>query len=159
MRKILTTTPASPFLAAFLLLCVLSLAACSSLVDRIVPEPPDVELVGIELVKASLLQQSFNLTLNVRNRNAQALSIQDTQFSVVINGEEFASGISKTPLELPAYGEDQISVRVNSGLLKILDNLGKVQGGEGLDYRLEGSVKVAGIPVRIPFSRNGTLLR
>lgn len=159
MRNILKTTPASPFLAGFFLLCVLSLPACSSLVDRIVPEPPDVELVGIELVKASLLQQSFNLTLNVRNRNAQALSIQDTQFSVVINGEEFASGISKTPLELPAYGEDQVSVRVNSGLLKILDNLGKVQGGEGLDYRLEGSVKVAGIPVRIPFSRDGTLLR
>lgn len=142
---------------ALLVMCALTVAGCSSLVERIVPEPPDVTLVGVELVKASLLQQTFNLTLNLKNPNDQSLSIQDTQFSAIINGEEFASGITKTPINLPAYGESEVAVRVNSGLMKVLENLGRLSTSDGLNYRLEGSVKVAGIPVRIPFSRDGTL--
>lgn len=146
-----------PGLTALVLLCALGLSACASLVDRIVPDPPDVTLVGVDLVEASLLQQTFNLTLNLQNPNDRTLAIQDTQFSAIINGEEFASGISKTPIDLPPYGEADVSVRVNSGLLKVLENLGKLTGGQGLNYRLEGSVKIAGIPVRIPFSQDGTL--
>ncbi|MEM7377832.1 MAG: LEA type 2 family protein [Pseudomonadota bacterium] len=142
---------------ALVLVCTLGLSACSSLVDRIVPDPPEVTLVGVDLVEASLLQQTFNLTLNLQNPNDRPLAIQDTQFSAIINGEEFASGISKTPIDLPAYGESDVAVRVNSGLLKVLENLGRLSSGQGLNYRLEGSVKVDGIPVRIPFSQQGTL--
>ncbi|MEM6985167.1 MAG: LEA type 2 family protein [Pseudomonadota bacterium] len=158
MRASQSNTALTLTLRAFVLACTVFVTACSSLVDRIAPDPPDVTLVGVELVNASLLQQSFNLTLNLRNPNDQTLAIQDTQFSAIINGEEFASGISKTPISLPPYGESEVAVRVNSGLLQVLENLGKLSSGQGLNYRLEGSVKIAGIPVRIPFSRDGTLV-
>lgn len=148
-----------PLLKALTLVSVLLVSACSSLVDRIVPEPPDVSLIGIELVKASLLQQTFNLTLNLKNPNDQQLAIENTEFSAIINGDEFASGVSTQPITLPAFGESTVSVRVNSGLMKILENLSRLSSSDGLNYVLEGSVKVDGIPVRIPFTRSGTLLR
>ncbi len=139
-------------------LSVLVLSACASMIDRIVPEPPDVSLVGIELVEASLLRQSFNLTLNLSNPNDQTINIQNTEFSAIINGEEFASGVSTQPISLPPFGDSTVAVRVNSGLLKILENLSRLSS-DGLNYTLEGSVKIEGFPVRIPFERTGTLLR
>jgi len=150
---------AKSIVRALVLINVLVLSACSSLVDRIVPEPPEVSLVGIELVKASLLQQTFNLTLNLKNPNDQVLAIRDTEFSAIINGSEFASGVSTQPISLPPFGESTVAVRVNSGLMKILDNLSRLSSESGLKYTLEGSVKIDGIPVRIPFTRSGTLLR
>ena len=118
-----------------------------------------VTLVGITPVKMEVLQQTFKLTLNLQNPNDFALPIRGFQFSAVINGDDFASGVSNKAIDLEAFGEAQMKVEVRSGLMQIINNLSKLGNAESLDYSLKGSVKVDGMPVRIKFKETGTLTR
>ncbi len=143
------------FIILFLAISVIS--GCSTLAQKFNPDPPVVRLVGIELVKMEVLQQTFKLTLNLQNPNDFALPITGMQFSAAINDEDFASGVSNQGVDLPALGEANMEVQVRSGLMQIIQNLNKLGSAKSLDYILKGSVKVAGVPVKIPFSEKGTL--
>lgn len=143
----------------FILVSSVVISGCSTLVNKLNPEPPVVTLVGITPVKMEVLQQTFKLTLNLQNPNDFALPIRGMQFSAVINDEDFASGVSNNAVDLPAMGEAEMEVQVRSGLMQIINNLSKLGSANSLDYALTGSVKVDGVPVRIKFSEKGTLTR
>lgn len=151
--------PSSKSLILLLLFLATIVSGCSTLVNKLNPEPPVVTLVGITPVKMEVLQQTFKLTLNLQNPNDFALPIRGFQFSAVINGDDFASGVSNKAVDLDAFGEAQMEVEVRSGLMQIINNLSKLGNAESLDYGLKGSVKVDGIPVRIKFKETGTLTR
>ncbi|MGB0866423.1 MAG: LEA type 2 family protein [Granulosicoccaceae bacterium] len=147
----------SKSLTLLVLLAISLITGCSTLVNKLNPEPPKVTLVGITPVKMEVLQQTFKLTLSLQNPNDFALPIRGMQFSAAINEDDFASGVSNKAVDLPAFGEAEMEVEVRSGLMQIIENLSKLGNAKTLDYSLRGSVKVEGVPVRLNFKEKGTL--
>jgi LEA14-like dessication related protein len=55
-------------------LLTLALAGCSALVPKL--QPPQLTVVGMEIVKADLLQQQLRVRMHVHNPNDRALPVR-----------------------------------------------------------------------------------
>jgi len=139
-------------MAAMLLLS--GLAGCSGLVPKL--EPPDLQVVGVELQSSDLLQQQLRVRMRVTNPNDRALPVRGITYRVEVAGEQVATGESERDFEVPALGttEFDLSMKANAAsvLLKLMGG-----GRDSLDYRLVGRVQLAsGLLRSIPFEEKGT---
>jgi hypothetical protein len=91
------------------------LAGCAGLGQ--LDKPPRVTLAGLEPVQVELLEQRFVAVLRVQNPNPVALPIDGLEYTLAINGSDFAEGVSSQRITVPAYGEKtlEVGVRWRSG--------------------------------------------
>ncbi|HHH42975.1 MAG TPA: hypothetical protein ENK49_02465 [Gammaproteobacteria bacterium] len=140
---------------AFLLLA--GLVACSTFPGK--PEPPRVNLVGLQLVSVELFEQRYQVRLRVKNPNAFELPIRGIDFQLEINGKAFADGVSNQSVTVPAFGEQVIALEVSSSLMQVFRQLQSLESGRspGLKYRINGSVAIGDFGQRLPFEYTGEL--
>lgn len=144
-----------PLVYLCLLTASLLLSACATLQQQ---ESPRVSLVGLKLIDVSLLEQRFSLTLRVQNPNRTPLDIEGLSFKVEIDGKDFAQGVSSNGAEIPAFGEQLLTVEASSTLFDLIDQLQRLQPDKnGLDYRIHGSISPRGSLINVPFERSGRL--
>ena len=106
-----------------------------------------------------MFEQRYLLALRILNPNDVDLPVSGLSYSMEINDREFAYGVSRQAVTLPALGEAVVEVEVVSsllGMLRQLQALGKDKKG-GLDYRIYGSLRLASRRTRLPFDYSGTL--
>jgi LEA14-like dessication related protein len=132
-------------------------AACSTLGPY--QEPLRVNLVSIQPLDMTLLEQRYVLLLRIQNPNDSELSVNGVSFDLDLNGKEFANGVSGEPFVVPAFGEQVVSVNVVSTLFAVVRQVQELQSGElkSLQYRLSGRLSLAKGFARIPFERTGEL--
>ncbi|MGD8498377.1 MAG: LEA type 2 family protein [Chromatiales bacterium] len=150
----MSSTILRPLIAtAFALL----LTACGPLVER--PEPPRVSLVNLQLTQMTLFEQRFHLELRLQNPNAYPLPLAGMEYTIELNGERFADGVSNDRVTIPEFGEALIAVDVSSDLASLLRQLYRLQRGEQptLSYRLHGSVGIVDQAFKLPFERSGEI--
>lgn len=138
-----------------LLSLILLLPACSSLrVDDF--RDPSIHLVKVEVVRAKLLEQKFNLFFRVENPNNFSLDIEDLSYSVYLNEIKLASGQSNISYTLEANSNTYIKVPVRTNLWRNLKQVIKMlkNPNDPIRYRLEGQVEAGSW-----FSRNVHLSR
>jgi LEA14-like dessication related protein len=145
----------APFLAAFLLLILMS--GCAGV--RMLLQPPHVSLVDISPVQINLFEQRYRLQLRIQNPNNYTLPIGGMQYKVYLNDKEFAEGVSRQAVTVPAFGEAIVVVDVTSDLGKILQQVRQLGTGkmEKLRYRLTGGIQVSHQPIRLPFHYEGEI--
>lgn len=136
------------------LLAITGLGGCSGMIPKL--EPPDLQVVGVELQASDLLQQQLRVRMRVTNPNDRALPVRGITYRVEVAGEQFATGESERDFEVPALGstEFDLSMKANAAsvLLKLMGNR-----SQALDYRLTGRVQLAsGLLRSIPFEEKGT---
>ena len=125
-----------------LLACTAVLAACASLKPAV--QTPRVGLTDLEVVDFGVFEQRYRLQLRVQNPNPGTLRIRGMDYTLHINDQEFARGVSDQPVTIPAFGEAQVEIELVSSLAGVvaqLNELGK-QGGDRLPYRLTGRVTI-----------------
>lgn len=120
--------------------------------------PPSVQVVAVELRSADLLEQQLRVTLCVTNPNESVLAFTQVRAAFDIAGAPLANSTSETPVTLPPHA----SVLVPFAVALTPSNLGSqllgVVSSGALDYRLHGSVQLAGsLGITLPFSRSGRL--
>jgi LEA14-like dessication related protein len=122
-------------------------------------EPPRVSLVSIEPLDMTLLEQRYALDLRIMNPNAAEIPINGLSYTIEINQREFAYGVSRQTVTIPAYGEAVLEVEVVSNLLDVLRQLQSLQEDKpaALDYRLFGKLSLANSSFRLPFDYSGEL--
>jgi LEA14-like dessication related protein len=122
-------------------------------------EPPRVSLVSIQPGDMGVLEQRYGLQLRILNPNDTALAVAGMQYSLQINDREFAYGVSRQPVTIPAYGEAMLDVDVVSNLLSVLQQLQEANTGkrESLKYRLSGSLSLENRLGKLPFDYSGEL--
>ena len=122
-------------------------------------EPPRISVSGLRPVHMDLLEQEYELRLRIQNRGDKPLKIRGMAYDIYLNGHRFASGVNATPVEVPAFGERVVPVHVVTGVFDWLRQLNALSREKParLSYRLEGSMKLAGWPRRVPFQQDGTL--
>lgn len=139
----------------FVLLATVS--ACSSLPGK--PEPPRVNLVGLQLVSMELFEQRYQVRLRIKNPNAYELPIHGIDFRLDINGQAFADGVSNRSVTVPAYGEEVIALEVSSNLIQVFRQLQSLEQSRspGFEYRINGTIAVGDSGQRLPFDYSGDM--
>lgn len=140
-----------------LLCCLALLAACAQILEK--PEPPRVSLVNLQLTSMTLFEQRFHLDLRLQNPNPYSLPLAGMEYTLELNGETFAEGVSNDKVTVPEFGEAVVGVDVTSNLTSLLEQLYRLQRGATptLSYRLHGTVGVVDRAFRLPFERSGEI--
>ena len=146
MRACLCTFPA-------LCLAVL-LAACA--VTRL--QPPQLSVTNVALLGADLWQQRLKVRIHVQNPNDRALPVKGILYSLEVEGQELANGESAASFTVPALGEAEFDMNVNTNLAAtILRLLARGDSAREVTYHLSGRVSLAqGFMRSIPFEQRGT---
>jgi LEA14-like dessication related protein len=146
-----------PHRRALLLLLAVLVSGCAGL--GAYREAPRVSLVSIQPKEMGVLEQRYGLELRILNPNDTALPVTGMQYSLQINDHEFAYGVSRQPVTIPAYGEAVLDVDVVSNLLSVLQQLQEANTGkqESLRYRLSGSLSLENRLGKLPFDYHGEL--
>jgi len=129
------------------------LLACSALTKR--PEAPIVSLADIKFSKMGFLEQSFILTLRLKNPNNYSLPLRGLSYGLKLNGQDFAEGASASKVTIAPYGEETIDVDVATNFFSIFKQLKGLAGEEPLKYSLSGKVGLVNKAFKLPFSREG----
>ncbi len=142
---------------SLVLLTIVFLGACATLNPY--KESPRVSLVSIQPQEMKFLEQRFALQLRILNPNDVAIPVEGLSYSIEINGREFAYGVSRQAVEIPAFGEALLDVEVVSNLLNVMQQLQALSGEsrESMDYRLKGKISLANSPLSLPFDYSGEL--
>lgn len=146
---------AGPIAAAVVLMLVI--AGCAALRSQI--EAPRVTLASVGILSLGLLEQRFELTLRVQNPNGFPIDIRGLDYQVALNGEPFAAGVSDTAARVPASGEALVRVPVTANLLDTVQQVLKWRTAppDAVDYALDGSVRLSGFDLRMPFEYRGSV--
>ena len=139
---------------------ILFLSACSSMLGGEFLDP-SIHLVKVEVVRAKLLEQKFNLYFRVDNPNDFSLDIEDLSYSVYLNEVKLATGNSNLSYNLPAKSSTVLKVPVRTNLWRNLKQFLKMlkNPNEPIRYRLEGQVEAGSWFTRnVHLSRTGEIV-
>lgn len=122
-------------------------------------EAPSVSVTGIGFDDFAFAEQSLSVTVVLHNPNAFALPIDGVDYSFRLGGEKLASGASEAAVTVPANGRETVRLNVGGNLLEALARYRQWRraGRERVDYRLSGQIRLAGVPVGLPFSRTDSV--
>lgn len=101
------------------LLCLL-LAGCAGLPS---PQPPSVALERVELMRMSMTEQRFRLTLDVGNPNAVALPLTGIRYRLEVDGTELGAAASDQTHRLPAGEQTSIALELTVDSVRLLGQL------------------------------------
>lgn len=123
-------------------------------------EPPKLSIVGVQIVSADLFTQRLKVRVHVQNPNDRALPVKGLEYTIEVEGEQFASGESAASFEVPALGEAEFDMNVTTNLAGAVVKLlarGPNALGQEVSYRLSGKVSLSeGLFRSIPFDERGT---
>lgn len=142
--------------AAFIVTFMLS--SCALLVPKL--ETPRLSIVNVELQKGDIWEQRLRVRMRVQNPNDRVLPVRGLSYTLEVNGQEFARGMSAASFTVPALGEAEFDMDVTANMAAtLIKMLGR--GGssvpESIDYRIIGKVSLSeGLLRSIPFEERGT---
>ena len=134
----------------------LLLAGCAGLGKPI--EPPRVSLADIRVEKFTGFETVFQIQLRVINTNDMDLNVKGLEAQLEINGQPFAAGVSNSPVKIPSFGTELVTVTVYSSVISMFKSVYGLHESEELKYRLNGKLRVAGdstFATTLPFESAG----
>jgi len=121
-------------------------------------DPPRISLANISVQEVTGLETAFQIQLRVFNANDIDLKVKGIKAELEINGQPFATGVSNTPVEIPSYGTELVTVTVYSSVIKMFRSVYGLKESEELKYRLNGKIRVSGnnmMSTSLPFESEG----
>jgi LEA14-like dessication related protein len=132
------------------------LAGCVGMGNRL--EPPRITLAGIQPQEFTGLETVFRVQLRVFNTNDTDLNIKGIEADLEINGNSFATGVSRAETKIPAFESELVPVTVFSSVIGIFRSIQGLQKAEQLTYRLKGKLWLSGehaVSSSLPFDSEG----
>jgi LEA14-like dessication related protein len=147
--------PTLRFAAAFV--AALLLSSCT-LVPKL--EAPQLSIADVQILSSDLWEQHLKVRMHVHNPNDRALPIKALEYTVEVDGQQFASGASVASFVVPPLGDTDFDMNVTTNLastfIKLLGHSSGAGGGE-VGYRLVGKVSLSeGFLRTVPFDQKGT---
>ena len=138
------------------LISIQLIAGCAGIGRRL--EPPRISLANIQVQEFTGFETVFQIKLRVFNTNDVDLNLKAIEADLTINGKPFATGISKTEVQLPAYENRLVPLTVYSSVIDIFKSIQGLQQTEQLKYGLKGKLRVAAdnaLSTSLPFESEG----
>jgi len=138
-----------------LVIALLCLAGCASLRPlQIVP--PEISVVNIVPMSATLFEQRLRVDLRLQNPNDFNLNLAGLDFQLAVNGSELARGLSNEAVVVPHLGESIISVAITTTALAWMRQLRTFATTQEMNYVLTGNIHLSRVG-RLPFHRSGRI--
>lgn len=138
------------------LTAVLLLSGCA-LTPKLTP--PTLTVVDVQLQGSDLWEQHLKVRMHVQNPNDRALPIKGLEYTLEVEGQQFASGQSAASFIVPARGEAEFDMNVTTNLAGTLLRLlarGSDTLSQSVAYRLTGKVSLSeGLLRSLPFDEHG----
>jgi LEA14-like dessication related protein len=123
-------------------------------------ETPRISIANIRVEKFTGFETVFQIQLRVINSNDVDLRVKGLDAQLEINGQPFAAGVSNTPVKIPSFGTEVVTVRVYSSVINMFKSVYGLHESEELEYRLNGKLRVTGESTfarTVPFEAAGVL--
>jgi LEA14-like dessication related protein len=122
--------------------------------------PPELTIVGVQLVGSDLLAQRLKVRLRVANPNNRRLPVDGLEYTLEVDGQPFASGESAASFVVPALGTAEFDMNVTTNVAGTLIRLlarGADAREQSVPYRLAGKISLSSGWLRsIPFEERGS---
>jgi LEA14-like dessication related protein len=129
---------------------------------------PEIQLAGLSVENADLFETVLLLNMRVINGNDIPLEIKGIDCDLEINDTSVASGVSGTPVKIPAFGSNTVTVTAYSSAFSIATTfirfmqreMQNTTGEIDFSYRLKGRLHMesgALMPSTLPFNAAGNL--
>ncbi|GFM85185.1 hypothetical protein PSCICO_05840 [Pseudomonas cichorii] len=126
-----------------LALLLLGLTGCSTWSSITSFQDPDVHLLKVQVVKARLTQQDFNLHFLVDNPNDSRLLVRGFRYKLMLNDVLLADERSNDWFFVAAHSQKTFVVPVRTNLWRHVKYIAELMKDpdEEVRYRLEGRIK------------------
>jgi LEA14-like dessication related protein len=121
---------------------------------------PKLSVVDVQIEHGDLWEQRLKVRMRVQNPNDRRLPVKGLEYTLEVEGQQFASGASEASFVVPAMGEAEFDMNVTTHLagtlLKLLGR-GSDALGQSVAYRLTGRIALSqGLMRSIPFEERGS---
>jgi LEA14-like dessication related protein len=118
---------------------------------------PDLQVVGIEMIRGDLFSQQLRVKLRVTNPNDRVIPVRSIQYQMEVGGAAFAQGESSNAFEVAALSSTDFDVNMTANAAgALMSLLQKSERSNDVQYRLHGRVQLAsGILRSLPFEKKG----
>ncbi|HBP89180.1 MAG TPA: LEA type 2 family protein [Nitrospirales bacterium] len=136
---------------------ILFLIGCTSIAELTVqPESPEVLLVNITPLDATMFEQRLQVDLRIRNPNDFDLEVTGLDFTLYLNNQRLARGLTNKASTIPRLGDSVISVETTTSTLDVIRQLLQLSQRQEVSYQVDGILYGQG--ARLPFENKGVLL-
>lgn len=119
---------------------------------------PRIALGNVRLLESRGLVQRLEVELLVANPNDFEIPLTGLQFTMQLNGLDFAHGLSDAKVTLPRLGEATVPVTVSVSIVAVFQQMQAAGKSTGLEYNIAGEVFLDHALVsRVPFEKTGLL--
>lgn len=129
-------------------------SGCAFLKNRYAQEP-EINLQNVYLQEVQPLSATMMIVLSVKNPNKIDLKVDEVNYEVQLNNQEFAKSKLDKKTVIPAGENKLVEIPLPINYLKALNGVGKILSGEDVSYIVSGTAKVSGFS--IPFNDKGKL--
>jgi LEA14-like dessication related protein len=144
-------------LATLPLLALFLGTACASLSGKDIVEP-EVHLVNLVPVEATLFEQKIRIDLRILNPNDFDLPLDGLTFDLRLNGQKIARGQSADSVKIPRLGEGTIQVMTHTNSIAIVRQFVDAPRDGKFEYEINGDVFIKNWGRRkIPFDHSGVI--
>jgi LEA14-like dessication related protein len=148
----------SGFAFCCLALALLSLVGCASGPKLVAPR---LTLVSANMVSADVFAQQFRVRLHVENPNDRELPIKSIEYKLFLEGDGFADGTSEASFVVPANGEKEFDLTLETNFVSSIGRLLSRLAGTSrttIEYSLTGSVVIdKTFSPKLNFAETGTV--
>ena len=135
--------------------CILS--GCATLFPG--REEPEIHLTSVQALPRDGLEQRFLIGLNIVNLGSSKLDIAGLSYSLLLNGQKVASGVSGNLASIPGYSESKVRLQASTNLLGSLRVISKLlqDPNPGVNYQLITKIRTSWWPVPMEVIEEGTI--
>lgn len=108
---------------------------------------PEVSLNDLQITELSLTHANMLAGLKIFNPNSVAVTIQQVDYTLSLNGIRVSSGQSAKVVNIGAEEYGNLSLRMSSAYWDLLRIVNQVQAGKTAKFLLDGKVKVGGFGI------------
>lgn len=136
---------------------ILFLVSCTSVTPLSVqPEPPEVLLVNVTPLDTTMFEQRLQVDLRIRNPNDFDLEVTGLDFTLHLNDQRLARGLTNKASTIPRLGDAVMSVETTTSTLDVVRQLLNLSQRQDVTYQIGGVLHTQG--ARLPFEHKGVLI-
>ncbi len=141
----------------FTAFAVLVLTSCQSLDPAALqPISPEVLLINITPLDATIFEQRLKVDLRVRNPNNFDLEMTGLDFTLHFNDQRLARGLTNQSSTIPRLGDSVLSVETTTSTFDVVRQFLNFSKNKNLTYQVSGVVHT--LEAELPFENKGVLM-
>ena len=123
-------------------------------------DPPDVNLVDLDFVDATIFESTLDVAVRISNDNPEPLILDGAVIKLELSGRSFGKGATAERIEIPRFGSVVQRLEMHLNHIAVATKIRSIIETKVVDYAIKGKVYVvtpSGSVKRLPIDKKGTI--